>query len=95
MIDILKDELLTPAQLAARIPVVGEQRPSDKMVRRWAKYGVGGIKLESVRIGHAVATTWAAFERFTRARSGLPTPAEFVPSEADYATVRELEHQGI
>jgi hypothetical protein len=90
MIDPLNDELLTATQAAKLCPRVAGKKPHVTIIWRWAKEGVGGIRLEHVVISRTLYTTREALHRFFRdlaaaplqervydpTRPGAPTPAQ-------------------
>jgi hypothetical protein len=65
MIHSESEELISFAQLAARLPRRRRGRPVHvSTISRWRNPGLRGIKLEAVRIGGTWATSMAAFHRF-------------------------------
>jgi hypothetical protein len=73
-IDITREELVIFHRLAQSLPRRRRNRPVHvSTVHRWRQRGLGGIRLESIRVGGAWHTSWEAFARFcerlTTARS--------------------------
>lgn len=76
-IDILREQLITFAELARSLP----RRRSDRSVHlatihRWRSRGLKGIRLEGVRVGAAWHTSREAFRRFTDRLTELATSEE-------------------
>jgi hypothetical protein len=64
-IDLDKETLIRLPQAPEFLPRRGDGRPVHELtVRRWAKVGLKGIRLEVVRIGGAVFTSREALTRF-------------------------------
>lgn len=72
MIDPLNDELLTAAEAAKLCPRVGGKKPHLTCIWRWAKEGVGGIRLEHVVISRTLFTTREALCQFFRDLAAAP-----------------------
>ena len=68
----LLNETIVPL---SAVPQRLANRPHSSTVWRWTCRGVGGVKLETVRIGHAVFTSEEAVTRFL-CRINSPTPAD-------------------
>lgn len=64
MIDISKEELLTLAQAARRLPSRGEKGMSPSTVWRWATNGLRGHRLEVIHVGGKRCTSVEALQRF-------------------------------
>lgn len=65
MIDFAKEELLSLTDAARRLPHRRAGRPTHvATLFRWAKRGVRGVRLETVRIGGCVCTSSEAITRF-------------------------------
>lgn len=75
MIDTIKEHLIpirdVPDYLVKR--GIG-RRIHPKAVLRWAIKGVGGVRLESVRIGRMTVTSAEAIQRWVEARQGQSEP---------------------
>jgi hypothetical protein len=79
LIDLAEDLLSLP-EAAARLPLRGGRTVSTTTLHRWATAGVGGVVLESLRVGGARYTSAQALGRFVNrlnATEGTPglTPA--------------------
>ena len=59
-------------------------QPHCSTVWRWTRRGVGGVKLETVRIGHAVFTSEEAVTRFLH-RINSPAPADALDCQGSQA----------
>lgn len=68
---VLSEDVLTLAEARAEIArVTGRRiRPDKATVFRWIKRGVGGAKLDAVRIGMQWLTSKQAITRFVAART--------------------------
>jgi hypothetical protein len=65
MISIGSEELLSFTQLAKRIPRRRNDRPVHlSTIHRWRHPGIGGIRLECIRIGGVWHTSMEAFQRW-------------------------------
>jgi hypothetical protein len=65
MINITKDQVLTVQQAATRLPSRRGGRPTHpSTVTRWMKEGIGGVRLEGIRIGASICTSVEALQRF-------------------------------
>jgi hypothetical protein len=81
MIDMLAEELITMSAATRRLPArSGGKRPHPATVYRWAKQGVRGVKLESIRCGGSLCTSAEALQRFCEA---LTDPVELTPAIVD------------
>ena len=94
MIDIEHEELI-------RIPGQGRMLlthpPSAPTWWRWINRGIGGKRLEVVKIGSAVYTSRAAFGRFAHQQGGSDTPNPRTPAARERAiksAEAELERAG-
>lgn len=68
MIDINSETIVTFSQLARRLPRRRKSRPTHvSTVHRWRQRGVGGIRLEAVRLGGMWVTSLEAYARFCEA----------------------------
>jgi len=70
MIDLRSEQLLRLSEVPTNLP----KRPNGNRlhisaVYRWAQRGVGGVKLETVKIGGTTYTSLEAIQRFADARS--------------------------
>lgn len=73
MIDLTRETLIPIRAVPDRLP----RRPSGKKlhvsaVYRWLQRGVGGVRLESVKIGGTTYTSVEALARFARASAAKP-----------------------
>ena len=76
MIDLATEQLVPLQEVPRLLP----PRPSGKRVHvsavyRWAQRGVGGTRLEAVRVGGTTYTSREALQRFARTPpDGVPPP---------------------
>lgn len=71
MIDINREELLTLAQAARRIPSRTGKGLHVSTVGRWALKGLRGVKLETIQVGGTKYTSKEAVQRFFDALTRL------------------------
>ena len=72
---LLDEKILTFAEAAKTLPKIGGRRPHAPSVWRWARKGIGGVKLECRRVGARFCTTAEALERFSKTLSEIePAP---------------------
>ncbi|MEM6468257.1 MAG: DUF1580 domain-containing protein [Planctomycetota bacterium] len=62
-VDLLTEDLLSLAQATREIPT----RPNVSTVWRWAKRGIRGVRLETVKVGGKQMTSVQALTRFLQA----------------------------
>jgi hypothetical protein len=73
MIDPLKEETLNFSRASRRVPSLRKDRPvAPSTLWRWAKIGVRGIRLETVKIGGTTCTSLEALRRFFAALNNQP-----------------------
>jgi|GEM_PF-5623476 len=58
------------------------RKPHIATLRRWAKYGCRGHKLETAFLGNRLMTTHQAVARFLAAINGRPAPVPIAPASA-------------
>lgn len=71
--ELLSEQLIPLSEAAFMLP--RKARVNRSTVYRWTLNGVGGIKLESVRVGNAIFTTKESVNRFLE-RTNSITPIE-------------------
>ncbi len=59
---IVPSSLITFVELSKNI----SWRPSVRTIERWALKGIGGVRLQTLKIGRKRVTTWEHFLAFTR-----------------------------
>ncbi len=94
MIDIQTERLVTLAEATRILP----GRPSISTLWRWRHKGVGGRRLETVRIGGKRFTSREAIARFARQDGDAPTSAGRSTSDREKAiraAERELSAEGV
>lgn len=65
-IDPFQDTLIPLAKVARSLP----HPPSPAAIWRWHRHGIGGVRLEIVRVGGRLYTTPEAWREFVRATTG-------------------------
>ncbi len=66
---ILTEDILTIADARKEIASITGQRPDLSTMTRWIHRGVGGTKLEAIRIGRQLITSRQAITRFIEKRT--------------------------
>lgn len=70
MIDLTIETILTFAQARSRLPNRRRgKRPDVSTLYRWAKVGLHGVRLETIKIGGQTCTSLEALQRFFDALS--------------------------
>ena len=97
---ILHERVLTLTE-ATRLPFLKRngKRPALTTMLRWARRGINGQRLETVRIGRSLCTSAEAVQRFIRAMSAaechLPNGADDGALRRDVAAAHELAAEGV
>ena len=66
---ILTEDILTTNDARKEIASITGSRPDISTMTRWIHRGVGGTKLEAVRVGRQLITSRQAITRFIEART--------------------------
>ncbi|TWU44144.1 hypothetical protein Q31b_16800 [Novipirellula aureliae] len=67
-LNILTEDVISLSEVRKCLPKVGGQkRPHISTIWRWTLRGVGGVKLETVKIGSRILTSKQAVTRFISA----------------------------
>lgn len=67
---ILTEDVLSLSQARAELANITGQRPDKATMTRWIHKGVGGVKLEAIRLGgRDIFTSTQALTRFIEART--------------------------
>ena len=66
---ILSEEMLTMAEARREIAMLTRRPPDKATLHRWVHRGVGGVRLEAVRLGRQWFTSRQAITRFAVART--------------------------
>ena len=66
---LLTEDLLTMTEARGEIAMLTRRRPDKATLHRWLHRGVGGQKLEAVRLGRQWFTSRQAITRFITART--------------------------
>ncbi len=69
---MLDETVLTFSEAAERLPAINGRKIHASSVWRWARKGIGGVYLESRRLGGRYLTSLEALERFAEKLSKLP-----------------------
>ena len=79
-IDLASETLIRLEDARDHVPSSRQgKKLSRAVVYRWALQGVGGVKLETVKIGGGRFTSVQAIQRFIRARTSSPIPRHGCP----------------
>src|SRR5689334_23194438 len=100
MIDSTTEELLSLAEASKTVPGKNGHGVNPSTVWRWALRGVGGVRLEVLRLGGRTCTSKQALQRFyercTSAAIGVaPTATPAIRRKAVEAAEAELSRDGI
>jgi hypothetical protein len=66
---VLTEDVLTLSQARTELAAITGQRPDKATLTRWIHRGVGGHKLDAVRLGVQLLTSRQALTRFITART--------------------------
>ncbi len=67
---ILTEDVLSLSQARAELAKLLGRRPDKATITRWIHRGVGGVKLEAIRLGgNSIFTSTQALTRFITART--------------------------
>ena len=66
---ILTEDVLTLQEARTELRRSTGRRPDKTTLYRWCLRGVGGVKLESIRLGDRILTSRQALTRFIEART--------------------------
>jgi len=66
---VLTEDVLTLAQARSEFSKIAGRRPDKGTICRWVHRGVGGVKLDAVRVGSQLLTSKQALHRFVTART--------------------------
>jgi len=66
---VLTEDVLTIAQARTELSQIAGSRPDKATICRWIHRGVGGVKLDAIRLGRQILTSKQALTRFIEARS--------------------------
>ena len=70
-VNLFSDHLLTLQGAAKELPRLSRGRKVHlSTLYRWVRRGVGGVKLEAVKVGRGLVTSREALQRFAERRSG-------------------------
>lgn len=74
MIDIYEEKILSLAGAAKSLPPVDGKHLNPSTIYRWIADGIGGVKLDSVKIGRRLCTSKEALQNFVNQLQEAPTP---------------------
>jgi hypothetical protein len=75
MINLLTERVASLAALARSLPPGRRGRPTHpRTLYRWATRGLGGVRLEVIRVGGRTCSSYEALQRFVDALSATGTP---------------------
>ncbi len=66
---ILTEDVLTLSQARAELADITGKRLDKATIHRWINRGVGGVKLDAIRLGVQIFTSRQALTRFIQART--------------------------
>ena len=66
---IMSEDVLSITQARAELASITGVRPDKATMHRWIHRGVGGVKLDAIRLGSSVFTSTQALTRFIAART--------------------------
>ena len=66
---VLTEDVLTLSQARTELSQIAGQRPDKATITRWIHRGVGGVKLDAIRLGRQILTSRQALTRFIEERS--------------------------
>src|SRR5688572_4003860 len=102
MANLFEEGLLTLAQAAKlkKLPRRRGDRPIHiSTLIRWAKHGIGGIRLETIRVGSTLCTSEPAilrfFERLTDTPESAPGGGATIDDDKIDRCAQRLARQGI
>lgn len=71
-LNLLTEEVITLSEARNFLPEIqGCKRPCVSTIWRWTLRGIGGVKLETVKIGSRIVTSKQAVTRFISATSKI------------------------
>lgn len=88
--DLLFETVIPLGEVPALVPL----RPAMGTVYRWAQSGVGGVVLETAKVGGKVVTSKEAVRRFLAALNPGPRPVPQKPAPARERSARSLARAG-
>jgi len=75
-------------------PILGEKWPHPATLYRWAKCGLHGVKLETLRVGGTLCTSLEALQRFCERLTASTTAPTQPPAASPTARRRSHERAG-
>ena len=90
VIDVTKETLIPLREVPRRLPIrVNGKRLHISAVYRWVTRGIGGVRLETTKIGGTTYCSEEALQRFADRQANPSQTAQDVPGNS--ARARELE----
>ena len=87
-IDIRQERPLSLCEAARTLPTIDGRRPHTTTVWRWCRRGVRGVKLEYLRIGRRVCTSYEALGRFAQRLAAADEKIEPISAPSRSTTSR-------
>jgi len=95
-IDLEHERLLTLSEAAGALPRLRGKKPVHVgTICRWIKSGVGGVRLEAVKIGRTLVTSREALQRFAERRTARDASSRVQRHPEAEAAERELDRHGL
>lgn len=95
MIDWKQENVVSLMAATKHVPKRNGKRPAFTTLLRWAKRGLRGVRLETVRVGGTICTSLEALDRFFD-RLSEPEDRTVLPSDRQRAqqAAKRLEKAG-
>lgn len=95
MIDPQKECVISLSEAAAAVPLAGA-KPHLSTIWRWCRKGIGGVRLEYLRVGRRIVTSREALGRFFQAVAQLddnsaPAPTAGEPPVQERTTLQRKQ----
>lgn len=91
-IDLVKEQVVTFAELARRLPRRRGGRPTHvSTLHRWRQNGLNGVRLSALRCGAIWVTTVEAYQRFVDDLTRAASPTPFAPAAARHASSDQVD----
>ena len=88
MIDTFREKVISLNEAVDHISKISGRKRNRHVVLRWINKGVGGTRLETIRIGRQIYTSEEAINRFVNASSNL-TQAQSVSYDANDSSLSD------
>ena len=96
-INTRNEELLSLSAAARKMPRFGKgKHPHPTTIWRWCTDGIGGVKLDHVRVGRRICTSVEALDRFLNRESHFSEEAVRYESRAiSHEASKSIEIEGV